>query len=92
MEAPLIVVAAVMALAVAYVAVPVAIEAYRHYRGTKIVTCPQTAHRAAIEVDAKDAALAAALGRPRADVTRCTNWPEREHCAQECVKQLHAAA
>jgi len=90
MESPIMVVGAVIALGVAYVAVPVGLDAYRRYRGTKMVTCPQTGMPAQIEVDATDASISAALGRPRVEVTRCTHWPDREYCGQDCVKQLEA--
>jgi hypothetical protein len=92
METSIVVVGAVIALAVAYVAVPVALDAYRRYRGTKMVTCPETGMPAQIEVDAKDAAIAAALGRPHVEVARCTHWPDREYCGQECLQQLEHPA
>jgi hypothetical protein len=88
METSIVVVGAVIALGIAYVAVPVALDAYRRYRGTKIVTCPQTGMPAHIDVDAIDASISAALGRPRVEVVRCTHWPDREHCGQDCLKQL----
>jgi hypothetical protein len=90
METSTMLVAAVLALGVFYVAVPVALDAYRRYHGTKTVICPETGMPAHVEVDATAASISAALGRPRVEVARCTHWPEREHCGQDCLKQLEA--
>lgn len=88
--APLTVMAAVVALGLAYVVVPVALSAYRKLRGTKIVACPATGTPAEIELDAVGGAVAAATGHGVVCVAGCSHWPEHEHCGQECLAQLRA--
>ena len=79
-----------IALAVlAYVLRP-AVSAYLRFRGSRVITCPETRAPAAVEVDARHAAAAAALGTPHLRLTSCSRWPERQGCGQECLKQVEA--
>jgi hypothetical protein len=80
-----------VAAAAFYIALRPAAAAYLAFRGTRIVTCPETKAPAAVEVDAKQAALTAGL--PEADVrlSRCSRWPDRQDCGQECVAQIRSA-
>lgn len=90
MTTPLSIIAAVVAVGLLYVVLPVAIDAYRRYRGTRLVTCPETKQPAAVEVSAGRAALAAALGERELHLQACSRWPEREDCGQECLQQIEA--
>ena len=90
METALMIIGPIIALGVAYVIVPVALDAYRRYRGVKVVTCPETGAAARVELDARAAAITAGLGTPRLAVARCTRWPEHEGCDQACLAELDA--
>ena len=60
---------------------------YRRFRGTRLVTCPETHTTAAVEVDAWRAALTGTELR----LEDCSRWPERETCGQECLRQIEVA-
>jgi hypothetical protein len=56
-----------------------------------VVTCPETRAPVAVEVDARHAAAAAALGRAGLRLSSCSRWPQRQGCGQECLRQVEAA-
>jgi hypothetical protein len=60
-------------------------------RGTRAVTCPETKKTVAVEVNTARAAITAAFGRPRFDLTECSRWPERRDCGRECLSQIEDA-
>jgi hypothetical protein len=64
-------------------------RAWRMYRGTRVVSCPDGGVPAAVEVDRSMAALTAALGRPWVQLRHCTRWPAC--CARECLSGIRAA-
>ncbi len=66
-------------------------RAYRRYRGTRLVECPETKQTAAVEIDAARAAVGATMGKIDLHLSSCTRWPERQHCGQECLRQIEAA-
>lgn len=82
---------AIVGVGMLYVVVPVVASAYRRFRGTRVVTCPETRDGAAVEVDARHAALTAALGGTELRLQDCSRWPERESCGQECLRQIEVA-
>ena len=84
------VVAPIAALGTLYVVIPVATDAYRRFRGTKLVTCPDTQAPAEVRLDLNRAAISSAFGPPQLNVTRCSRWPERHYCDQACVKEVAA--
>lgn len=86
MEAPLTLILAIGLLGLVYVVLPVVIDAYRRFAGTKMPTCPETRAIAAVELDAKHAALTAAVGIPELRVKNCSRWPEHRDCGQECIR------
>lgn len=61
------------------------------FRGTMVVTCPETQSSAAVEVDARHAALTGVLGEADVRLRECTRWPQRQDCGQECLKQIEVA-
>ncbi len=71
-----------------YVVLPVVTEAYRWFRGNRTILCPETRSPADIRLDAGHAALTAAVGNPSLRLTDCSQWPERQDCEQECLKQI----
>jgi hypothetical protein len=50
------------------------VRAYCRYRGTKIVTCPETERPAVVEVDAQHASLTSTVGLPDI-LENCWRWP-----------------
>ena len=86
MSQPWMLLAAIVALGLAYVLVPVFLLTYARLRAPRRLRCPVTGEKAAIRVDASRAALTDAVtGHPRLRVERCTLWPGRSGCGQECV-------
>jgi hypothetical protein len=85
---------AVVAAGMAIVVFPVVRRAYRTYRRTRAVRCPETETLAGVSVDPLRAAVGAAFDRRSLAVTDCTLWPEKRGCDEECVKliQLHQDA
>jgi hypothetical protein len=67
------------------------IRNYSKYRGTKIITCPETGRPAAVEVDALRATLTSTVGPPDIRLQNCWRWPLKEQCGQECLADLDVA-
>ena len=86
MSAPWIVIAAIVAVAVCYVLLPVVADTFRRFRGKKSVTCPETGRQAEMGIDAGRAAWTSAFGRALLRVKNCSLWPERKGCEQDCVR------
>ena len=66
-------------------------RAYFKYRGTRIVTCPETDSPAAVRVDAVRIMASSSIGEPDLRLGACSRWPERELCGQPCLSQIQAA-
>lgn len=70
----------------------VGLYSYFHFRGTRLVTCPETKRAAAVELDAAHIGLTSALGMPpRLRLEDCSRWQVREGCDQPCLSQLQNA-
>lgn len=67
------------------------VRAFSQYRGTKIVTCPETGRPAVVEVDALHASMTSTVGLPDIRLNNCWRWPLREQCGQECLTDLDVA-
>jgi hypothetical protein len=68
-----------------------ATRTYLKYRGTRIVTCPETRKPVAVRVDKHLAASTRIAGETELQLESCTRWPERADCGQECVAQIEAS-
>ena len=90
MTVTLILILATAAVFLLYV-LTIALRAYARYRGQMVVTCPETHKPVTVSVDAPHAALTAAVDATDLRLTRCTRWPERQDCGQECVRQIELA-
>ncbi len=82
----LMVVLALGAVAGLYVVLPVMAHAYHGARGRWLVSCPDTDGVVEIELDAKQSALSAVTGSPKARVGSCARWPEHQDCDQGCLR------
>lgn len=85
MSHPWIVVVTVFGVAVLYVLMPVVADAFRRFRGSRVLTCPETGGKAEVGIDASRAAFTSAFGRPQLKAESCSLWPEKEKCAQDCL-------
>ena len=82
---PWIVLLAIVALALLFVVVPVAVTTFAHWRRPRRFLCPEEGTAARVTVAAGRAALGEALGRPALEVVRCSFWPRLRFCRQECL-------
>lgn len=67
-----------------------ALQTYFLYRGKRLVICPETARTETVDVAARTAAANSFLGWTALRLDRCSRWPERQDCGQECIKQITA--
>jgi len=67
------------------------VRAFSRYRGTRIVTCPETGRPAVVEVNALHASLTSTVGPPDIRLENCWRWPVKEQCGQECLANLDVA-
>lgn len=74
---------------VVFRAIP-ALQAYLVYRGKRLVTCPETLKTEAVDIAARTVAASSFLGWPAFRLDRCSRWPERQDCGQDCLKQITA--
>jgi hypothetical protein len=82
-----------LALAVAslWIAVFLALPAWaawRRWRGTRIVTCPETERPAAVDMDLRYVIAGSIAGRPELRLRDCSRWPQRKGCGQTCLTQI----
>jgi len=61
-------------------------KVYRRSHGPREVTCPEGAHLATIELDARHAVAMHAVGETDRRVKSCSLWPERQGCRQACIR------
>ena len=60
------------------------IRAWWNYRGTHVITCPETHRPVAVRVGALQSS-------EKTRLKACTRWPEKKDCDQACVPELEAA-
>ncbi len=65
-----------------------ALYSYFRFRGQRLITCPENRQTAAVEVDARRAAVTSLLGPPELRLQDCSRWPVRAGCGQECLLQI----
>jgi hypothetical protein len=81
----------VLIASASYIGLKWLVRAYSRYRGTKIVTCPETGKPAIVEIDALHASLTSTLSLPDIRLENCWRWPLKEQCGQECLVNLDIA-
>ena len=86
MSSPGFVIVAVLAVAILYVLLPWVAHIFARYRAPRAVRCPEMDTKAWVEIDARHAALTAALGRPRLRLRECSLWVQRGPCALTCLR------
>jgi hypothetical protein len=81
-----------LAIGVAWLFFSGFLKTFRTYRGARVVTCPADLTSAEVSVDALHAAQRQAIsGESDLQLNRCSHWPEREACPQDCVAQIAAS-
>jgi hypothetical protein len=58
------------------------------YRGSMLVTCPETRKAAAVKIATPLAGLKAFFGKQQLKLSDCSRWPERADCGQDCICQV----
>jgi hypothetical protein len=64
---------------------------YFKFRGMRLITCPETKNYAAVELDAKHAALISPFGTRRFRLSDCSRWPGRKECGQDCLRETESS-
>lgn len=67
-----------------------AVQTYFAYRGKRLITCPETLTKEAVDVAARNAAASVLIGDSTLRLDQCSRWPERRDCGQECLRQVEA--
>ncbi len=78
-------IATVLVVAALYFSIRWLVTVYSRYRGTKIVTCPETGRPAIVEVDALHASLTSIVGLPDIRLESCSRWPLKKECGHRSV-------
>jgi hypothetical protein len=86
MDRLFLLIAGVMTLGLYFVIAPVFTNTYRRYRKRKTIICPDTGQIVDVDLKAVHAGLMSALGKHWVRVKRCSLWPRKKGCAQECVR------
>ena len=55
-----------------------AVQTYFMYRGKRLITCPETLTKEAVDVAARKAAASAFVGDSTLRLDQCSRWPERQ--------------
>jgi hypothetical protein len=79
-----------LALAMLFYVMARSLRTYLRARGKRLVTCPENHCVAAVELDAKGAALKTLRGGTCHTLHDCSRWPELKDCAQDCLPQVEA--
>ena len=66
------------------------VRIYFKFRGTRMVTCPETFQTEVVEVAARSMGIQAILDEPSLQLSKCSRWPMREGCGQDCLRQTGA--
>jgi hypothetical protein len=67
------------------------VRSFSRYRGSRIVTCPETKRPTIVEVDSLHASLTSTVGLPDIRLKDCSRWPINKQCGQECLVDLDVA-
>jgi hypothetical protein len=91
-KAPVTLPVVVLAIVAAYLGHRVihGIRVYFRFRGTRLVTCPETHKPAVVEVAARSVGMQAILDEPCLLLSQCSRWPMRKDCGQDCLRQIEA--
>ena len=82
----------VLAVVAAYLGYRVihGIRVYFRFRGTRLVTCPETHKAAVVGLAARSIGMQTILDEPCLRISECSRWPMRGGCGQDCLRQIEA--
>ncbi|HVA93966.1 MAG TPA: hypothetical protein VNI36_03605 [Candidatus Dormibacteraeota bacterium] len=63
-------------------------RSYHEFRGPLLAICPETKKSVLVELAAEKMAMKTVLGKPHFRLKKCSRWPEREGCGQECLQEI----
>jgi hypothetical protein len=63
-------------------------SAWRRWRGTRVVVCPENERPAAVDLDLRYAMAGSIVGRPELRLRNCSRWPDKKDCGQICLAQV----
>lgn len=86
MNTPFVTMSAILALAVLFVFLPLALYTLQRYRRKRVLRCPETGRLAEVDIDAPRAAFFSIFGEPLLRVKNCSLWSKRRRCDEECLK------
>ena len=58
------------------------------FHGQMMVTCPETRNCAEVKVATLRLAISELLNVGQIKLSRCSRWPDRRDCSQDCIRQL----
>jgi hypothetical protein len=92
LNAPVTLAVVVFAMVAAYLGYRLihGIRVYFKFRGTRLVTCPETHEAAVVELAARSMGVQAVLDEPCLRLGECSRWPMRRGCGQDCLRQIEA--
>jgi hypothetical protein len=76
---------ALLALAVFYILIPLALHMYGRYKDRRALRCPETGKLTSVQIEAGRAAGTSLFGKTKLRIQDCARWPERRDCGQECL-------
>lgn len=65
-----------------------AVDSAAGHRGTRFVTCPELSRPAVVSIAIGTLTPEGYRVLDRMRIGECSNWPARQNCAQECLKQI----
>lgn len=83
----LLLIAGIIALGFYFMIAPLILGTYRRFRGRRTIICPETDQIVEVELKAGRAGLMSVFGTQLARVKRCSLWPRKKGCSEECVQE-----
>jgi hypothetical protein len=82
---PTVIIPLLIAIAVVFIFLPVAIATYSFYRAPRVVRCPRLRAKATVSVDPWQAVRRALMGSRAVSATACSLLATRPGCRTECL-------
>lgn len=70
-----------------------AVRIRRRLRGPRVVTCPETGHPVAVEIDVAHAVRTGLVEHaPSVRLKNCSRWAERGRCDEPCIREAEESS
>lgn len=63
----------------------------RRAAGERVITCPETKTTEVVRVDAGHTAWTEMRGERDLRLEKCSRWPEKKDCGQDCLREIEAS-